>query len=140
MGVSGPFYGYGGEVRIGRRRAVDGMLMLGFAGFMGILKIILMALAAFGLVDAAFRREDAFRAADKQNKVFWLIILGIALVVSYLFSILGILPIAGLVASIVYIVDVRPALKQVSGGGSGWGRRRGGSSSDGPYGPYNGGR
>ncbi|MFJ3304442.1 DUF2516 family protein [Streptomyces sp. NPDC086549] len=115
------------------------MLMLGFAGFLGILKIILMALAAFGLFDAAFRREDAFRAADKQNKIFWLIILGIALVVSYLFSILSILPIAGVVASIVYIVDVRPALKQVSGGGRGWGRRRG-SSSDGPYGPWNGGR
>ncbi len=114
--------------------------MLGFAGFMGILKIVMMALAAFGLFDAAFRREDAFRAADKQNKVFWLIILGIALVVSYLFSLLSILPIAGVIASIVYIVDVRPALKQVSGGGGGWGRRRGGSSSDGPYGPYNGGR
>ncbi|GEK00158.1 membrane protein [Streptomyces sp. 1-11] len=115
------------------------MLMLGFTGLMGILKIVMMALAAFGLFDAAFRREDAFRAADKQNKVFWLIILGIALVVSYLFSLLSILPIAGVIASIVYIVDVRPALKQVSGG-SGWGRRRGGSSSDGPYGPYNGGR
>ncbi|MGW3949693.1 DUF2516 family protein [Streptomyces sp. NPDC004752] len=115
------------------------MLMLGFAGFLGLLKGVLMALAAFGLVDAAFRREDAFRAADKQNKVFWLIILAIALLVSFLFSILSFLPIIGVVASIVYIVDVRPALKQVSGG-SGWGRRRGGSSSDGPYGPYNGGR
>ncbi|UXY28391.1 DUF2516 family protein [Streptomyces sp. HUAS TT20] len=115
------------------------MLMLGFTGFLGLLKIVLMALAAFGLFDAAFRREDAFRAADKQNKMFWLIILGIALVVSYLFSILSILPIAGVIASIVYIVDVRPALKHVSGGGRGWGRR-GGSSSDGPYGPYNGGR
>lgn len=115
------------------------MLMLGFTGFLGLLKIVLMALAAFGLFDAAFRREDAFRAADKQNKTFWLIILGIALVVSYLFSILSILPIAGVIASIVYIVDVRPALKHVSGGGRGWGRR-GGSSSDGPYGPYNGGR
>ncbi|MEV0184901.1 DUF2516 family protein [Streptomyces sp. NPDC050625] len=114
------------------------MLMLGFTGFLGLLKIVLMALAAFALVDAAIRREDAYRAADKQNKMFWLIILGIALVVSYLFSILSILPIAGVIASIVYIVDVRPALKQVSGG-RGWGRR-GGSSSDGPYGPYNGGR
>jgi hypothetical protein len=47
------------------------------------------------------------------------------------------LQIAGLVASIVFMVDVRPALQQVSGGK---GRRRGGSSSDGPYGPYNGGR
>ncbi|MER6918543.1 DUF2516 family protein [Streptomyces spiralis] len=114
------------------------MLMLGFAGFLGILKILLMALAAFGLVDAAIRREDAFRAADKQNKVFWLIILGLALVVSYLFSIFMFLPVIGAIASIVYIVDVRPALKQVSGG-RGWGGRRG-SSSDGPYGPYNGGR
>ncbi|MEU2875323.1 DUF2516 family protein [Streptomyces sp. NPDC007070] len=115
------------------------MLMLGFAGFLGIIKIVLMGLAAFGLFDAAFRREDAFRAADKQNKVFWLVILALALLVSYLFSIIGILPAIGAVASIVYIVDVRPALKQVSGGGNRWGRR-GGSSSDGPYGPYNGGR
>lgn len=113
------------------------MLMLGFAGFLGLLKIVVMALAAFGLVDAAFRREDAFRAADKQNKVFWLIVLGLALVVGVLFSILSFLPVIGVIASIVYIVDVRPALKQVSGG-RGWGRR--GSSSDGPYGPYNGGR
>lgn len=116
---------------------MSSILVLGFAGFMGLLKILLMGLAAFGLADAAFRREDAFRAANKQNKVFWLIILGITLVVSYLFSVLAMLPIAGAVASIVYIVDVRPALKQVSGGG---GRRSGGSSSDGPYGPYNGGR
>ncbi|WP_328838399.1 DUF2516 family protein [Streptomyces europaeiscabiei] len=115
------------------------MLMTGFAGFLGLLKIVLMALAAFGLFDAAFRREDAFRAADKQTKVFWLVILGIALIVSYLFSILSFLPIIGVIASIVYVVDVRPAVKQVSGGGGGGGRR-GGSSSDGPYGPYNGGR
>jgi hypothetical protein len=45
------------------------------------------------------------------------------------------LQIAGLIATIVFFVDVRPALRQVSGGG-----RRGGSGSDGPYGPYNGGR
>ncbi|MEV8045708.1 DUF2516 family protein [Streptomyces griseoluteus] len=119
------------------------MLMLGFAGFMGLLKIVLMALAAFALFDAAFRREDAFRAAGKQTKVFWLVILGIALVVSYLFSILSILPAAGAVASIVYLVDVRPAVRALTGGNrGGWGRGkgRGGSSSDGPYGPYNGGR
>ncbi|MFR9796054.1 DUF2516 family protein [Streptomyces sp. MS06] len=113
------------------------MLMMGFAGFLGLLKILLMGLAAFGLFDAAFRREDAFRAADKQNKVFWLIVLALALAVSFFFSIFSFLPVIGVIASIVYIVDVRPALRQVSGG-SGWGRR--GSSSDGPYGPWNGGR
>ncbi|MER6692660.1 DUF2516 family protein [Streptomyces minutiscleroticus] len=111
--------------------------MLGFAGFLGLLKIVLMGLAAFGLVDALFRREDAFRAADKQSKPFWTIILALALIVSYLFSILSFLPVIGVIASIVYIVDVRPALRSLPGGGR-TGRR--GSSSDGPYGPYNGGR
>ena len=54
-----------------------------------------------------------------------------------IFPILSFLPISGLVATIVYMVDVRPALSRPPGGGGG---RRGGSSSDGPYGPYNGGR
>ncbi len=122
FGVPGPFYGYGGRVGAGRGRAMD-FVWLGFEGLMGLLKIVLMALAAFGLVDAAFRRGDAFRAADKQNKVFWLVILGLALVVSYFFSFLSFLPIIGVIASIVYIVDVRPALRQVSGGGARWPRR-----------------
>ncbi|MFF3147766.1 DUF2516 family protein, partial [Streptomyces sp. NPDC057927] len=63
-------------------------------------------------------------------------ILGITVAVNLLVPIIF-LQIAGLVATIVFFVDVRPALRQVSGGGRG---RRGGSSSDGPYGPYNGGR
>ena len=85
-------------------------------------------------VDAAVRREDAYRAADKQTKMFWLIILGLAVAVNLLLR-CCFLQIVGLIATIVYIVDVRPALKQVTGGG----RRPGGSSSDGPYGPFNGG-
>lgn len=114
------------------------MLMEGFAGFMGLLQLAVIVLAAFALIDSAFRREDAFRATDKQTKVFWLVILGIALVVSLVFPLLSFLPIIGLIASIVYIVDVRPAVRQISGGGGRGGNR--GSSSDGPYGPYNGGR
>jgi hypothetical protein len=89
-------------------------------------------------IDAAIRREDAYRAADKQTKVMWLIFLGIGTFVMAFFPLMSFLPIIGLIAVIVYTVDVRPALKQVSGGGRG--PRRGGSSSDGPYGPYNGGR
>ena len=108
--------------------------MQGFAGFLGLLYLAMLVLAVVALVMAALFRDDAYRAADKQNKGFWLIILGIAVAVNLLVPMLF-LQIAGLVASIVFFVDVRPALRQVSGGG-----RRGGSSSDGPYGPYNGGR
>ena len=89
------------------------------------------------LIFAVLAREDAYRAADKKTKPFWLIILGLTVVVNLFVPVLF-LQLAGLVATIVFMVDVRPALRQVSGGGRGG--RRGGSSSDGPYGPYNGGR
>ncbi|MEU8674305.1 DUF2516 family protein [Streptomyces sp. NPDC048560] len=112
--------------------------MQGFAGLMSLLSLALILLSGFALVDAVIRREDAYRAADKQTKPFWLVILAIAFVVIWLFPIMSFLPIIGLIATIVYIVDVRPAVRQISGGGGG--RRGGGSSSDGPYGPYNGGR
>ncbi|MFI6980656.1 DUF2516 family protein [Embleya sp. NPDC050154] len=93
--------------------------------FLGIL-----LLKVFCLFDAAFRREDAYRAADKKKKSFWLIVLGVAVVVDVLPIGLGlILMLAGLVAAIVYLVDVRPALKEVAGG-------RGGGRNMGPYGPW----
>ncbi|MEU6443062.1 MULTISPECIES: DUF2516 family protein [unclassified Streptomyces] len=112
------------------------MLMQGFSNFLSLLSLALTLFCAFAFFDSLFRREDAFRAADKKTKPFWAIILGLALAVALIFGFMSFLPIIGLIAAIVYVVDVRPALKQVTGGG----RRRGGSSSDGPYGPYNGGR
>ncbi|MEU3407041.1 DUF2516 family protein [Streptomyces racemochromogenes] len=113
------------------------MLMQGFDnGVLPLLGYAMLALAVAAFVLALLAREDAYRAADKQTKTFWLVILGVTVLVDFFLGMLF-LQIAGLVASIVFFVDVRPALKQVSGGGN---RRRGGSSSDGPYGPYNGGR
>jgi hypothetical protein len=114
---------------------VDGVLVEGFFSVLGLVSWALTAFAVFAFVDAAIRRNDAYRAADKKTKAFWLIVLGIAAVVMWRFPIISFLPIIGLVAVIVYTVDVRPALKQISGGSGGG--RRGGSSSDGPYGPYN---
>ncbi|MER5775690.1 DUF2516 family protein [Streptomyces sp. NPDC002039] len=112
------------------------MLMNGFDnGVVPLLGYAMLALAVVAFVLALMARDDAYRAADKKTKTFWLVILGITILVDFFLGMLF-LQIAGLVASIVFMVDVRPALKQVSGGG----RRSGGSSSDGPYGPYNGGR
>jgi O-antigen/teichoic acid export membrane protein len=116
------------------------MLIEGFNTVMLVIMLALLCFAVFAFIDAMLRREDAYRATDKKTKGFWLIILGLAVVVNLPFLGVGlwILKIIGLIASIVYIVDVRPALKQVMGGGGGPKRR--GSSSDGPYGPFNGGR
>ena len=104
--------------------------MQGFAGIMWLLSMALIVFSGFALFDAAVRREDAYRAADKKTKPFWLIILGIAFVVNLLFPILSFLPIIGLIATIVYMVDVRPAIRALPGGG----RSRRGSSSVRPVG------
>ncbi|RDG35039.1 DUF2516 family protein [Streptomyces corynorhini] len=111
------------------------MLMTGFNSLVSLLSLVMLVLAIVALFFSATAREDAYRAADKQTKMFWMIILGVTVAVNLLVPMLF-LQIAGLVATIVFLVDVRPALKAVSGGGP----RKGGSSSDGPYGPYNGGR
>ncbi|WP_329316333.1 DUF2516 family protein [Streptomyces sp. NBC_01262] len=111
------------------------MLVAGFFSVLGLVSWALFFFALYAFVDAAIHRDDAYRAADKNTKAFWLIVLGISAVVMKLFSIISFLPIIGLVAVIVYTVDVRPKLREVSGKG-GPRRRGGGSSSDGPYGPF----
>ncbi|MFJ9415470.1 MULTISPECIES: DUF2516 family protein [unclassified Streptomyces] len=114
------------------------MLLYGFGEFLYWVQMALGVYAAVMLIDSAVHREDAYRAANKQNKGMWLIFLGLATAALFLLPFDAFVPILGLIAVIVYTVDVRPALRQVAGGGRG--PRRGGSSSDGPYGPYNGGR
>ncbi|MER6916304.1 DUF2516 family protein [Streptomyces sp. NPDC000594] len=104
-----------------------------------IVSLVFLVTSVVAFCMALFTREDAFRAADKQTKPFWLVVLGVTVAVNLLVGWLF-LSLLGLVASIVFFVDVRPALAQVTGRGKGGRGGRGGSSSDGPYGPYNGGR
>ncbi|MFJ7159291.1 DUF2516 family protein [Streptomyces sp. NPDC101118] len=112
------------------------MLMAGFDSLLSWVYVGMLVFAVVAFVLAALAREDAYRAADKQTKKFWLIVLGVTVLVDFFLGMLFLM-IAGLVATIVFMVDVRPALQRVGGGG---GPRRRGSSSDGPYGPYNGNR
>ncbi|MEP7192696.1 MAG: DUF2516 family protein [Actinomycetota bacterium] len=86
-----------------------------------------VVLSLFGLVDALRHRPDAFVAAGKRTKNFWLAILGGSVLLSLFlfpapFSLQWIIAVVG---SGVYAADVRPALRRVMGRGS---------SSNGPYG------
>ncbi|WP_405592840.1 DUF2516 family protein [Streptomyces sp. NBC_01190] len=124
------------------------MLITGFLSGLALVSWALTLFAAYAFVDAAFRRDAAYRAADKKTKTFWLIVLAVSGAVVFFLPIMSFLPLIALVAVIVYMVDVRPAVREISGLGGprrGLGFRRGGpngpgggSSSDGPYGPYNG--
>jgi hypothetical protein len=80
---------------------------------------ILLGLAA--LVDAAIRRTDAYPAADRRTKQFWLLLLGGGLLAQIVFpalsgGLLSILALGGIVAAIVYLVDVRRRLIEVTRG------------------------
>lgn len=70
---------------------------------------------AFAFIDAISHRPDAYVAADKLTKNAWMIILGLGVAAHMLiWSPLSIFNLAGIVAALVYIVDVRPALRSLT--------------------------
>jgi len=85
-----------------------------------------VVLSAYGLVDALRHRPDAFTAAGKRTKNFWVAILVVCVASSLLwFPAPFMLPwILAVVGAAVYLVDVRPALRRVMGRGSSGGPSR----------------
>jgi len=89
-----------------------------------------LGLKGYALVDALRVQTEAFSIAGKQTKNIWLLILGITLAINVVvINPLFFINLIGVVAAAVYLVDVRPAVKQVGRGGSG-------GSHMGPYGPW----
>ncbi len=81
--------------------------------FLLVLWLALLGVKGFALCDAVIRKDEFFVAADKQNKVFWLLLLGIFLVLHLLFGESMLFNMIGTVAAIVYLVDVRPTLQSM---------------------------
>lgn len=75
-----------------------------------------LALQLWAAIDCITRGTQKFVVAEKLTKPAWLAITLGATLVTFFFGVLNILGIAGLIASIVYLVDVRPALREISGG------------------------
>ncbi|WP_370092810.1 DUF2516 family protein [Streptacidiphilus sp. MAP12-20] len=115
--------------------AAYGLLTAAFSNVMYWLLMALTLFKVFTFVDAAVRREDAYRAADKQTKPFWLIILGVSVGIDLFLGMLF-LSLIGLVAAIVYMVDVRPAIKRVSPSRKSRNGQQKKHDHMGPYGPW----
>jgi hypothetical protein len=81
---------------------------------------VVVALGLWALVDALVRPAPSYVAAGKLTKPAWGAITALALLVGYFTPMFSFLWLPAVVGSIVYLVDVRPALR---------GMRRGGSSS-----------
>jgi uncharacterized membrane protein len=79
-----------------------------------LIQVALVVIAVVALVNSIVQRADAFTAAGKLSKPAWI---GIN-AVSILGAILPIFQIFAITAVLVYLLDVRPAVREVSEGGS----------------------
>lgn len=90
------------------------------------------AVEVFAFVDALRHRPDAYTAAGKRTKNFWMLVTGVAMALGFISlsgaGALGFLSIIAIVGAGIYLADVRPALRQVTG--------KGGGRNQGPYGPW----
>ena len=82
-----------------------------------VVGLVILATELWALIDAALRPAAAFPAADKLTKPIWTAILAGALLLSFLFGGTSLFGLAGIVAAIVYLVDVRPAVRSMRPGG-----------------------
>jgi O-antigen/teichoic acid export membrane protein len=96
------------------------------------LSLAAFVVEAWAFVDAIVRPAQAYTSAGKQTKTIWLLILGVAFVLGlaaaagYGIGITNFLAVAAFVAAAIYLVDVRPKVKEF----------RRGTSNSGPYGPW----
>lgn len=90
---------------------IEGLVSL--ALFVGLL-----VLKVFAFVSACRFSAPAYDAAGKLTKNTWLAILGVALLLQLPIggggAFFGLLSLAGTIAAIVYLVDVRPALAELT--------------------------
>lgn len=77
----------------------------------------LVALRVWAIVDCATRKAAAFPAVDKLTKPVWLLILVFSgLLGTLLRPPIGIISLVSVIVASVYLADVRPAVREVSGG------------------------
>ncbi|MFP5022647.1 DUF2516 family protein [Pseudonocardia phyllosphaerae] len=86
--------------------------------------IVLLPVGGYAFLHALRQRADAFTAAGKLTKNAWLGITGVALLLLVItkgpLSGGAMFWLASVVAVMVYLVDVKPAVVEVQGGGPRW--------------------
>jgi hypothetical protein len=75
-----------------------------------IVFFVLLVVKIFAFGSALTYSSRAYEAADKLTKPAWLIILGLAVALTFVPVGGAILNLAAIIAALVYLLDVRPAL------------------------------
>lgn len=86
-----------------------------------IILIVSLSLEAWAFVHCAVQRPDAFNAVGTLSKGLWLALIGgTALLTLIFYAILPLFTLIGLAAALVYLLDVRPAIREITNGGGSW--------------------
>jgi hypothetical protein len=89
--------------------AVQGLVVL-------VLWVLFLVVKGYAFVDCIRRPTAAFPAVGRQSKVLWMILTGVALLTGLLPGMtLNIIGIAGAVVSLIYLFDVRPKIREITG-------------------------
>ena len=86
------------------------------------LLIVALVVQVAAFVHCLLQRPDAFQAVGTLSKGLWLALLGGTMALSLLFMpgptrIFGLIAV---IAALVYLLDIRPAIRDLSGGSTGW--------------------
>ena len=93
--------------------------MLAFEQLLGyLLYWSVLALALWALVDALVRPATGFVAAGKLTKPGWVAITALAALLLFWQGPMSLLGLPAVIAAIVYLVDVRPAVRALRRGNS----------------------
>jgi uncharacterized membrane protein len=88
----------------------ESWLMLG-------LLVLALAIKGFAFVNALTFSAEAYEAAGKLTKPAWCVITGLGFAAQLIMpSPFGIINLVFLIAALVYLADVRPALREVTSG------------------------
>lgn len=88
------------------------------ASFNIILGYVFAGIKIWALMDAASHSKEAYEFIARMNKTFWLGFLALVVVVqfasvSFGWSPIGLVNLVGLILALVYLVDMRPKLKDL---------------------------
>ncbi|MGW0431348.1 DUF2516 family protein [Micromonospora sp. NPDC003197] len=86
-----------------------------------VLLVFALVIESVAFVHCLTQRSDAFPAIGTLPKAGWLAILGICLLLTLLgFSVISIFGLIGIAAGMIYMLDVRPGLRDLTDGKGYW--------------------
>ncbi|WP_306203995.1 DUF2516 family protein [Actinoplanes sp. RD1] len=90
-------------------------------GYINLLvTIVSMVVQAVALIHCITQRGDAFQALGTLPKGAWLAIIAVCMVLTLLLGSTGIFGLIGIAAALIYLLDVRPGLRDLSDGKGFW--------------------